>query len=493
MAGYTYDRIEQLERELMLSPAEVRLRHADRLEELLLSLDAEAQYPYEFVYFRVTGFHARRPVLEACEGRRLLSDLALLLDRLSERAPAPVSQVSERVFTVQELAALHDVTVRTIYRWRRRGLASRRYLYPDGRRRRGVRETALERFVEANREFVERSSRFSRLSPGERAEILDQARELARRSGLSLTAAAECIAHRTGRAKTTVRAALKAGSGEDEGEPAFRGGPGRLRPDQRRLLYQAYRAGQAVGHLAHRFGRSRASIHRIINEMRARRLLEPSPSDTYILDEQFLKDDAEECILGDGVDVPADPLGQTAAESAGPLLSEKQQESLLRKYNYLKHRAAELKKGLNPARYVPSGVLDEIEDLLGRAAAVKKRLLGANLDLVAGVARQHAGSMVGLDELVSEAVLCLVRAIESFDYRRGGRFRAYAAWSLMRSFARTVPEEHYRRRGEPATGEGAPPAELWDRLEAELGALTERERQAIILRLSRDGGRRTHP
>ena len=61
-------------------------------------------------------------------------------------------------------------------------------------------------------------------------------------------------------------------------------------------IYQDYRRGQSVGDLAERFGRTRTSIYRIINETRARRLLE-LPLD-HIYNEDFDRPDAEQEILG---------------------------------------------------------------------------------------------------------------------------------------------------------------------------------------------------
>jgi len=489
MAGYTHGRIAELERALMLAPARVRTGLGGRLEVFILSLDRRAEYPYDLVYFRVTGFHHSEPLVEVYPGESLIPDLALLLERVSGGAPVPAGKAGERVLTVEEVSALCNVAVRTVLRWRRRGLVSRLYRYPDGRDRIGIRQSALEHFTRDNRDLVERSGRFSRMSEQERSALLRQADALSRKAGLSLTAAARRIAGRTGRARETIRSALKRHRREAPADSAFRTRPSPLRPDERARIGEAYRAGQSAGALARRFGKSRATIHRIINQVRAQALLKPSAADQYVPNDEFLTEDADRRILGDGTETPPEPLRaleppargtRGGAAPGGFALDAVQERGLFRKYNYMKYRLAELKKGLNPARYVPSRSLDEIEALLGRIGAVRKRLLGSALDLAVNVALQHGGGIVDPAELVGEGVLGVVRAIDRFDYRRGGRFRAYAAWELRRSFARTVPEEHYRAGARrPAAGPKVPPAALWDRLASELGGLGGSEREAL--------------
>src|SRR5579872_3959553 len=112
-----------------------------------------------------------------------------------------------------------------------------------------------------------------------------------------------------------------------------------------------------------------------------------------------------------------------------PLLSAAAERHYFRKMNYLKHRAARLRKGLKVTR-VTVAELDRLEDLLRQADEVKNLLIRSNLRLVVSVVRKFARPDVDFSELVSEGNLSLMRAIENFDFSRGFKFSTYGVWAL---------------------------------------------------------------
>ena len=124
-----------------------------------------------------------------------------------------------------------------------------------------------------------------------------------------------------------------------------------------------------------------------------------------------------------------------------PLLTREQEAHLFRKFNYLKYKAAKLRKRLDPAR-AKSSVMDEIEKLYDQAVAVKNQIVRANLRLVVSIAKRHVGQWDNFFELVSDGNMSLIRAVEKFDYARGNKFSTYASWAIMKNFARTIPDEH---------------------------------------------------
>ena len=133
-----------------------------------------------------------------------------------------------------------------------------------------------------------------------------------------------------------------------------------------------------------------------------------------------------------------------------PLLTREQEQHLFRKMNYLKHKAAELRKRLDIRR--PSMIAMElIEKFAQGAVAVKNDLVRANLRLVVSIAKRYANGPGHLFELISDGNMSLIRAAEKFDFARGFRFSTYATWAIMKNFARTIPTE-LRQRARFHTG-----------------------------------------
>ena len=180
----------------------------------------------------------------------------------------PAALAGERVLTVEELARRFSVSTKTISRWRRQGLVSRRFVF-DGRKRVGFLESSVDRFVERNSERVRRGSHFSQLSEAERTEIIRRARRLARAGGCPAEVTRR-LARKTGRSVETIRYTLKQFDHEHPDLAIFPDNHGPLRAETKRKIYQQYRRGESVDALAKRFCRTQTSIYRIINEMRAR-------------------------------------------------------------------------------------------------------------------------------------------------------------------------------------------------------------------------------
>ncbi|MHC4591716.1 MAG: hypothetical protein ACYS8L_03355, partial [Planctomycetota bacterium] len=187
MSGYKLKRTLDLVRQLALGPPSVRRRQADRLEGLLFEFDPERTYPYEFLYFRITGFRPKEDMLDSYVGREVLPDLRRALRELSASVPRTVADMDERVYALGELAEAFNVSSRTVRRWQGRGLVASTYVFPDGHAGLGVRQAALDRFLERNRDSVEWSRRFSKLSTREQGRIIAMARRLAHDEGLGLT------------------------------------------------------------------------------------------------------------------------------------------------------------------------------------------------------------------------------------------------------------------------------------------------------------------
>jgi RNA polymerase primary sigma factor len=152
--------------------------------------------------------------------------------------------------------------------------------------------------------------------------------------------------------------------------------------------------------------------------------------------------------------VPRDVPPELAPLYEVPLLNKEQEQHLFRKMNYLKFKAAQLRKGLckegeDEATVDPAKVriqdLTRIEELQAEANAVKDQLINANMRLVVNIAKRHSGQTDNFFELLSDGNMSLIRAVEKFDYSRGFKFSTYASWAIMKNFARSIPDEKHRR------------------------------------------------
>ncbi|NLY02459.1 MAG: sigma-70 family RNA polymerase sigma factor [Rhodopirellula sp.] len=437
------------DQQVRFAPREKKIEQVNRAEQLLCELQPHRTYTYEYLCFRITKYRPESYPDLKFSGEEACHDLRLFVEDLSDSAGVAVEEAGEQVLTVEQLSRQFRVSTKTISRWRRQGLVSRRFVF-DGRKRVGFLASSVERFVHGNEDRVRRGAQFSQLSEGERSRIIERARRLARAGGCPADVTKR-LSRSSGRSVETIRYTLKQFDRDHPDVAIFPDSGGPLREETKRRIYQHFRRGESAETLAKRFCRTRASIYRITNEMRARRILE-LPLD-YIDNEMFAKvhsDRQEESLVAPlpKADAPTKkarlPSGlppYLASLYEVPLLNREQEMHLFRKMNYLKHKAAKLRDGLDPSK-PKTGLMDQIEAIYDAAVATKNEIISANLRLVVSIAKRHVGPMENFFELVSDGNISLIRAVEKFDFARGNKFSTYASWAIMKNFARTIPDEH---------------------------------------------------
>ncbi len=180
---YLNPAIRQLrDQQVRFTPRDKRLEQVAQAERLLSELDSGRTYPYEYICYRVTNYRPESYPDLKLSGDEATHDLRLFVEDVSDSANVPADAAGEQVLTVERLAKQFNVSTKTISRWRRQGLVSRRFVM-DGRKRVGFLMSSVERFVERNQERVRRGSQFSQLTEIERSIIIDRARRLARAGG----------------------------------------------------------------------------------------------------------------------------------------------------------------------------------------------------------------------------------------------------------------------------------------------------------------------
>ncbi len=455
MEDYQLHNMASLAAQILRGPRRLRLRQLHNIEFLLSVIETSRDYPYDFVCHALTGYRTRNGdddsrLLPADE---LVGDLVTLAEQLSEDADLTIANWSDRVFSANELSQRFDVSTKTIFRWRKRGLAGWKFRFPDRRKRLLFTDHSVRRFVAQNTGLVARGSNFSQLSKAERTRIIEMARALVEGGERTVNAAAKTISEQTGRAVETIRLILKH---YDEAHPRrglFNRTPLQVDVDDKRLaIWEAYVEGATVKQLAKRFRKSIAWMYATITALRGREL--KGRRIDYVPSDEFELEDADDLILKTQ---PEEPLYQELSDENGrrpgglpsylvqlfyiPLLTVTGEATLFRRMNYLKYKADQERKLIDPDK-VKAKELDRIEELLIDAAKLKNELVQANLRLVVSIAKKHLRPNQDLFELISDGNIALMRAVDKFDYSRGFKFSTYGSWAIMRSFTRLIPERH---------------------------------------------------
>jgi RNA polymerase primary sigma factor len=452
VTGFTHPALQQLtDQQVRYAPLARRLEQADQARRLLGEIEPGKRYPYQFVCFRVTGFRPDAHADLLIDGDALAGDLREMIRLLDD------------VVTLEEVSTRLNVSTKTIRRWRKFGLEGKLILR-HGKRQLSFRQSLVEDFLATQRDRVERGGRFSQMTDAEREEVLRRAKRLSHIGGGTLTEVSRRIARRVGRSVEAIRYTIKNYDREHPDQALFPNLTGPLNAETKQIIYSSFRRGIKVDTLAKRFQRTRTSMYRVINEVRAQRLLE-QPLD-YIPSVEFDNPAMDAAILApmpdaDAYDAkrramhaPKDVPPELASCYEYPLLSKDQEQHQFRKMNYLKFKAGKLrdqirKEGGDEAEVDPTRVriqtLKEIEDLQLEANAVKEMLINCNLRLVVNIAKKHSAQAENFFELMSDGNMSLMRAVEKFDYYRGFKFSTYASWAIMKNFARSIPEDKHRR------------------------------------------------
>ena len=71
----------------------------------------------------------------------------------------------------------------------------------------------------------------------------------------------------------------------------------------------------------------------------------------------------------------------------------------------------------------------------------REKLIEHNLRLAASMAKRYRDKGLAYEDLIEEANIGLMKAIEKFDYTKGYKFSTYASWWIKQSITRALADQ----------------------------------------------------
>ncbi len=427
-----------------------RRKQLDAAEKLFEAVNRNKDYPFEFVCYRITGFHPKgESAQQFIKGDELAEDLRIFISRISGQLAQPAVEQGEKVYTFEELAKIFNISIKTIHRWRKRGLIARKFIFDDGQKRLGLLQSMVDKFADANPKLITKAITFERTADKQKQQIIKQAIKLAATTGLSRHQIINRMAAKFDKAHETVRYTLLNYEKAHPEKTFFKKPSGVINSTQAAEIYKLYKQDYDIKDLMMRFNRSKSSIYRIINVRRARALR--GKKIKYVASDEFLKDDAGEKILAKPIDMKKKAPGTRIKSfelfgdhllpeymqvlKDAPVLNREREIELFRRYNYLKYIACVKISDIKPSR-VSSAQIKEMENYLAQAENIRRTIIEANLRLVVSIASKHTRSGASFPELVSRGNFALINSVEEFDYTMGLRFSKRASLNIAKEYAK---------------------------------------------------------
>jgi RNA polymerase primary sigma factor len=508
---FRIDKVGDLCRQMAFTPHDSRLAQLSSAEELLLELQPSKAYPFNFIVFRITGYSPKQIDQTLLTGIALQHDLGLLIEQVSETLDLQEGTSDQPVMTIDDVAQRFNVTSKTIQRWRRRGLAARRFLFKDGKRRVGFLAGTVERFLAIHRDQVVRAGNFSQATDEEKSEIIRRARRLAAVCRCCISEITRRIGRRFGRSPLTIAHIIREHDQLNPQEAIFPSASAELTNDERTEAVRAYRAGEPIATIALRTCHGKTAVQRAIVEERLGHLLRRKvrfiddplyhqPDAAEVIDQIVSQEELPAVAKTEETRIPRDLPPYLQDLYRTPLLTRGRERALFLKLNFHKYHFVMARRKTEPqfARLID---LKRLESIRRRIVEAKNQIVRANLRLVVSVARKHLRPGLSLMELISEGNVTLIRAVDSFDIHKGNRFSTYATFALMKGLARSVPEMlsrgHEAVSGDSIFGSIADarnariPSDLADRdqIRQLLSRLERRERDVIDAHYGLSAGR----
>jgi RNA polymerase primary sigma factor len=119
------------------------------------------------------------------------------------------------------------------------------------------------------------------------------------------------------------------------------------------------------------------------------------------------------------------------------LLTPEEEGELFRRMNYLRHLAKRERDRIDVEGPSETGLL-RVRGLLQAADWHRDLIVRSNMRLVISIVKKFVNTHNLFDDLLSDGIMALIRAVEKFDYDRGFRFSTYATQVVRRNAYRNV-------------------------------------------------------
>ncbi len=440
--------LARLAQELKFVPPATARRHVERAEALVTTIDPTTTYPEDWVTFAITGYRPDVPDPAMLVGEALVSDLAPLIERLSAVAKYALDELpAAQWLSPEELCERWSISKKTLDRYRRRGLPTRRATTTRGRAAIAFARPLVEWFERRHAADLGRAAKFTRIDPADEERLVRHAIRYRRWLGWTLSRAAARLAKHTGRSHEAIRQLLKRHASDIEKAapaPTSRAA-GAITAHQRRVIERAVRTGVPITLIAKRLRKTAPSIHRAWALRRAEMLrgvdLRPHIDDPFTAAQTKSALAHEAAHSGLGL-----PAAHTLLEHLQQTLAAGWPDAAIelaraRALHALRQRAAAIVAKLN--RLHPrAAMIDAIQTDLLWTARLKAELIRSQQMLMLKSIEGRINR--GLEDLPAALAIDLFRgcisalgeAADRFDPTKGGRLAAPAGLTLSRAIAK---------------------------------------------------------
>jgi RNA polymerase primary sigma factor len=126
------------------------------------------------------------------------------------------------------------------------------------------------------------------------------------------------------------------------------------------------------------------------------------------------------------------------------LLAPEQERQLFQRMNYLRYRAHQILLRHHHGS-ADQWEIERVRGLLRGADWYRDMIVRANVRLVISVVKKFTNPQCSFDDLLSDGIMALIRAVDKFDYQLGFRFSTYATQVVRRNSYRFVMDRQEER------------------------------------------------